>query len=1385
MNSARTVRSNSCGGAAAALAGISNWARGSLIFSYGLFSIAAQTLLFREFITTFEGNDISVGIFFGSWFLWVGLGAILVYRAKAFAEILLRNIEFLFLSYLPAFILELLLTIEARQLAGVESYVLLPIRTILLLSIIVNAPVSIITGMLFPIACRWVAPVRNSITSNHTAQEGKTSNGLGPPCFLAKARRGAVSRVYILEAAGSFCGGLGTTILLGAGFSLARVFLILAFIVSVPVSWVQLGKAKRWIWAVMPVCILACLLAGADRPVMQQVRIIKWAKLFPGDVPYGAFQTAQAEYLYGAHHGQWVAVREGSTCETLPDHESAGRVAAIGLCQNPDAQRVLVVGSGLGLCYELLRLPQIERVTWAHCDSEYVQQVGNFVPAEFKISDRRFDRVAGDIRSLLAQKKRYYDIVILDLPEATSSVLNRYYTLEFYRQVKESLRADGVLAVRVAGGENIMGTELINLGASTKLTLAKVFSRLVLTPGEDTWFIASNSENTTGDPASLRDRFAKIEGAADVFSPQALLSVYLPDRAQAALENYARADLPERLLINRDSRPLTHLYSLLLAAKQSGTPVTRFVKYLALAGPSAFIIPLLIFIILRVTYVTSRVMRRASFENLNKIHNTQYSILNTSFDSSFLVFSAGWIGIGVVIVLMYLYQTRFGSLYLHIGVISSLFMVGLTAGAAIISRILGKDTRYQTRTTNELLLFAVITVHTLVLAAIAFWPAERWTETVNTINNLWEPAHAIFAGAFVLCGLCAGCYFPIAAKRLSDSGFEIGLAGSKLATADHIGASVGGMVTSLALVPVLGTKLTLFVFVILILANTPPAALRILMVEQFPTVETTAFRLRRLGYILFGVGASVVLCSNLLAAAGARLRPSLPLSAAQALAGELRLERASAVLGDSARKLDYFKVYKRQANLEEPAEQAEPNRQAPNLEAEKLIGYIFSSEDLAGEVRGFGGKMNLAIYVDVTGSLANFHIIRSNETPSYLEMLGEWRGSLNGRQLFQPQPFADVHAVTGATISSEAILSALQISGHRFATQILGQTIVPQVQEGLHRAKYLPDAHGTYLIGAFVLTLLVIYYGGFWSRLAVLLLNLAVGGIWLNTQYSSEQIMTLLSLHSPALRLTGVFLLVVAVPLLVIIFGNIYCGYICPFGAAQELLGYVVPERFKQPIPAERMRKARFVKYAVLFIFVTVFFLSRNRTMLSADPLISVFNLQFSTADFRSAMLLITAAALIGSIFYARFWCRYLCPVGAFLSLLNNVVILKRFLPTKKFGRCEFGLTAKDQMDCIYCDRCRYQAKAAVRKEPLLRPDYAQMKPLSRFFMVGVLAVAILVSTVSVSRFLQVTGTSLDYSATFAPSGGQPRDVDMQRIRDLIEQNKLSDREAEFYKKLD
>ena len=1280
------------------------FARALLIFSYGLFALAAQTLLFREFVTAFEGNDISVGIFFSTWFLWVGAGAILVRKAERLVEKLMPKTELLLLAYLPAFVLQMIVMIQARELAGIESYALWSIRGILLISILVNAPISLMTGMLFPIICRWV--------ESH-AVKGR--------------ERFPVSHVYTLEAVGSFTGGIGVTILLGFGVNPVMVFFILTFILTLSVVAVQFSgngvQRKAWVFS-LSVLLLACLciVLGADKNLMRRIRVEKWTKLLPEEALSGSFQTPQAEYLYGTYQDQWVAIREGSVVEALPDESAAGRTAAVVLCQMPDAKKILVIGSGLGLCRKFLDLPQVEDVTWAHCDRDYVQKVNEFIPPELRIDDPRFKSLSSDIRPALTAQERSFDIVVLNLPDATSSVLNRYYTVEFYRQIERSLSPNGIFAVRTAGGENIMGTELVNLGASTKLTLEDVFSKLVLIPGEDTWFIGSDSEDITGEPGTLRDRFASIQGSGRILTPDALLSVYLPDRAARALGSYARADLSAEYLINRDQKPLMHLYSLLLAAKQSGAPAARLVKHLVLAGPLPFLIPILIFVILRGLYIERPVQEGGA----------------SGFDSGFLVFSAGAVGIGAVIVLMYLYQTYFGSLYLHIGVVSSLFMLGLVAGAVSMRYLMSKWTRPRT----EIPLLLVIVVHSLILCALAFWPGEHWT-------------HLIFAIAFIVCGYCTGSYFPIAAGQLADSGVETSRAGSTLETADHIGASVGGIVTSLALVPVLGAGMSLLVFVAFVLANLPSAVLRAFKPEEKRFSGTPAYPLRGLGYGLFGVGVSIVLCSNLLVRAGAELKPSLPLSSVRALTGELRTEPDSAVLSDAMGKVDYFRVF--DAN-------------------DKPAGYVFSSQDLTPDVRGFGGKINLAVYVDdPNGEIVGFHIVRSNETPAYLEMLTPWRDSLVGRCLFKREPFVDIHAVTGATVSSEAILAALRTSGRRFAEHILGRPVAQGFVETPQHAKCLPDIRGIYLIVAVLLVLIVTYKGGFWSRLGVLVLTLAIGGLWLNAQYSSEQIVTLLSGQTPAAALTGVFLFVVAIPLIVLLFGNIYCGYICPFGAAQELVGYILPARFKPSLSTEPMRKARFTRYVVLLVVIGVFFISRDRTTLRGDPLISVFSFTFTMGDLKSALLFIIAAALISSLFYPRFWCLYLCPVGAFLSLLNRVAVLKRYLPAKKFGRCQFGLTGKDKMDCIQCDKCRFDKVTVVR---------TQEQKGTPVLLTGVLAVAVFVSTLSVGRLLHVIPTGSD-AEVVSVTGGQPRDVDIERIREMIRRKQLSDKEADFYKRLE
>jgi len=1275
-----------------------------LVLSFGLFSIAAQTLLFRQFITTFEGNDIGIGVFFASWLLWVGLGALLSSKWPALSRKLSEKTELVFLLYVPAFLFQLVLILNAREIAGIESYALFSIKMLLPLSAVVNAPVSFLTGLLFPVICGWISNSRQS------------GNGGGETKFV-------VAHVYILEALGSFVGGLGTTILLAMGYGAGRIFFLLALVVTFATFCVQSAERKKWAMGLIPLCVIACIFGGVDKRLTGYIQTMRWTQLFGNTTPDGAMQTPQGLYLYGRYREQWVTLCQGAVYDAMPDDGSAARIAAISMCQNPNAKNVLVIGSGLGLCGKILQLPQVQQVTWMHFDSVYAQRINSIAPAEFRITDERFNRPGGDIRWHLSKKPDYYDMVIVNLPEPTNSVLNRYYTLEFYQQVQSALKGDGVLAVNIPGGENIMGTELVNLGASTKHTLEQVFSRLVLTAGEETWFLVSDSEQLTGDPGVLQDRFAGINGAAGIFPPSGLLSVYLPDRAAKALDDYGSANLPEKLLVNSDERPLANLYSLLLAARQSGAAATRFLKAVGLTGIWFFIIPVAVLLVTRLVYIL----------------NSGGGGRDSGFDSLSLVFSAGWVGIGVLVVLLYMYQTKMGSLYLYIGVISSLFMIGLTVGAAVARKLLAKNVLSAT-----ILLPAALSINIAILLFIEYWSLEQWT-------------HAVFAIVFVLCGFCSGMYFPLAAGQMARCGLDAGKIGAKLETADHFGAAVGGFLTSLVIIPALGSKAGLLIFAALLAAHFIIHVMSLYKHRAGYKAQGLEASLRRAGYVLFAVVTAVILCSNLTAAAIARFSPAVPIHKLQALAGQNTLEQAQGTLAETGRDIRYFKTAD---------------------DEDKVNGYIFTSAELAEKIRGFGGKINLAVYVDTAGNLLGFNIISSNETPSYLVMLNDWMDTLAGHNLFEAGSFSGVDSVSGATVSSDAVLSALEVAGKNFAGQILGYKAqaLPVKKTGVE--KYLPDTAGAFLLGAFVITLIATWRAGFWVRLVVLALNLLIGGFLLNTQYSSGQATALLSLRFPQAALQGPFLLMVAVPLFVLLFGNLYCGYICPYGAAQELACLVTAEKFKSQPANKIVRKAAFTRYIVLAILLATFFISREQATISNDPLIRTFSIN------AGKILLVTAGlTMLGSVFYIRFWCRYLCPAGAFLSLVGRVAILGRFMPRKKFDRCEFGFAASAGQGCLCCDRCRYQSDEAVAPRKGDSAGGRALTGVNKALPVLVIIAAVFICGASLDKFMDAIPASADAETFIHPSAGEVRDVDIEKIKEMIRQNQLSDEEALFYEK--
>ena len=112
-----------------------------------------------------------------------------------------------------------------------------------------------------------------------------------------------------------------------------------------------------------------------------------------------------------------------------------------------------------------------------------------------------------------------------------------------------------------------------------------------------------------------------------------------------------------------------------------------------------------------------------------------------------------------------------------------------------------------------------------------------------------------------------------------------------------------------------------------------------------------------------------------------------------------------------------------------------------------------------------------------------------------------------------------------------------------------------------------------------------------------------------------------------------------------IIWGRVYCGRICAFGALTQLIDAVVPKRFQIEIPAVLEQRASYIKYAILFGAIGLYFVTKE---ISFYRYIEPFWL--FTFDATPVLWVMVGVLLVASIFVRNLYCRFLCPLGAALG---------------------------------------------------------------------------------------------------------------------------------------
>ncbi|MBI5960456.1 MAG: 4Fe-4S binding protein [Chloroflexi bacterium] len=131
-----------------------------------------------------------------------------------------------------------------------------------------------------------------------------------------------------------------------------------------------------------------------------------------------------------------------------------------------------------------------------------------------------------------------------------------------------------------------------------------------------------------------------------------------------------------------------------------------------------------------------------------------------------------------------------------------------------------------------------------------------------------------------------------------------------------------------------------------------------------------------------------------------------------------------------------------------------------------------------------------------------------------------------------------------------------------------------------------------------------------------------------------------------------------------LIAGSAFCGWICPFGAVQDLLTGI-RKRLHLPeiqIPQRLDRILRYGRYVMLGIILYQTIVSVKLWFATIDPYRTLFGLDW-LFDFQPAVAwaayLSIIITLVSSLFVERAWCRYACPLGGALSLVGKFSLLR------------------------------------------------------------------------------------------------------------------------------
>ncbi|MBE2984622.1 4Fe-4S binding protein [Campylobacter sp. RM9344] len=181
-------------------------------------------------------------------------------------------------------------------------------------------------------------------------------------------------------------------------------------------------------------------------------------------------------------------------------------------------------------------------------------------------------------------------------------------------------------------------------------------------------------------------------------------------------------------------------------------------------------------------------------------------------------------------------------------------------------------------------------------------------------------------------------------------------------------------------------------------------------------------------------------------------------------------------------------------------------------------------------------------------------------------------------------------------------------------------------------------------------------------------------------------------------RITAIFFgFWLFIPVLVIFLGRAFCGWLCPGGFVNQMLGKFAVFKLKMK-NNKKLRYAQIGMVISVLISLGVYFIWGNpRVMIpmrTSDEYLNAIIMSFKFSDwYWAARTAIVISLIVASLIIANLWCRFVCPTGGVMELLRKISIFRVYKTdacdhcNACLRKCEMG-TRPDEINCTNCGDC-------------------------------------------------------------------------------------------------